>query len=375
MTKTVMLLALILTIVVTAGVNFYWQRDKQPKPGEVVDQSITHDVGEDELGYQLVIPDKYEIEETGQFSRRIFHKLQESGVGQSSFIYISVIPIGKDFSPGEIYNYSKDELKQLIEMKVGEKKTIGNISRSDLVPYFQFTRIEDAMMGGYGAKSFVNNKPWEFPPGTSEYRYIVPFAQATYLIGVYVNEDLDVSENITLTEFNELISNFKITPDTFSIILSSPVSTGEWVKFKDNSSGISLEYPSGWTRRSDEQSYQEGNMLTLTVVGQTQRPQTELYDGVSFVVMKPVQTSEDVADWVQSRYGTISESNEEVKYSSVSYAGRKYEKVTSCGLGCFTYYHTSLNGNLYGFILNAVGPHATTYLQAVDKIMSSVKYD
>lgn len=210
--------------------------------------------------------------------------------------------------------------------------------------------------------------------GTTEYRYIVTFTQATYIIGGYIGTDTKSGYHLSKAQLDELLTSLHLTPDTLQAVFTSPIPEGEWKTFSDSSAGISFKYPAGWTLRSNGQSFPNGDLFTLQAIGETQRPQTELHDGVIFAVMKPEVLGGDLQAWLKQRYESSNESGRAPEYSRVTFGGVVYDKVYICGLGCFTYYHTVQNGKLYGFVVNATGPHEYSYMQTVDKIMSGVKY-
>lgn len=356
-------LLLILAILIIVGAYALLQTRKPTSTPYPQSPKTTIDASEKDLGFTFELPDGFSIEKNGDLSRLYSKKGNTEGLGNTNFIYISIIPTGKDITPGEIYNYNKKDIDTLNKLQINQTATLGNPQE-----YFQYTRIDDEMIGGFGAKAFQNIKPWEFPEGTTEFRYIIPFAQATYLVGGYVGK------TITQSEFKNILKNLKLTPESYKAIYTSPIPTKEWLNFKSKTAGIKFDYPSGWTRKEDSQNFPEGDLFTIVAIGQTQRTQTELYDGVSFAVMKPVKFSENLSEWLEKRYSNSSEGNKP-EISKVTFGGKIYEKIYVCGLGCFTYYHTVQNGKLYGFVVNAVGPHAATYEQNVSKIMSSIVYE
>lgn len=380
--KKILIIAFIVCL--TAGSIYYVSSQKKMVRNKPVTQitpttiTSTTDKNFDEkdLGFSLSLPSNFIAEKNGQFSRLYYKENSQTGVGPRNFLYISVIPKGKENVEGEIYNYNQKDLNTLQKLEVGKSAVMGDAEANNLAEYFTYTRIDGEMVGGYGVTAFINKKPWEFPSGTTEYRYIIPFEQATYLVGAYTSVGSSSDGSITKEEFDEVIKNLRLTPETVTTAFTSPAPEGEWKKFSDPQAGISFEYPSAWTQRKESQSFPEGDLFSLFVSGQTQRPQTELYDGVMFAVMKPLEFTADIKAWMKERYQNQPEmdSNNPPKISEVSFGGYTYEKIKVCGLGCFTYYHIDQNGKLYGFVTMAVGPNETVYEAAVSRILSSVKY-
>lgn len=342
----------------------------------IITSTKNNNFDEKDLGFTLSLPSNFIVEKNGQFSRLYYKENSQTGTGPRNFLYISVIPKGKENVEGEIYNYNQKDLNILQKLEFGKSAVMGDAEENNLAEYFTYTRIEGAMMGGYGATAFINKKPWEFPSGTTEYRYVIPFEQATYLVGAYTSVGSSSYGSITKEEFDEVIKNLRLKPESVTTAFTSPAPEGEWKQFSDQHAGISFEYPSAWTQRKDSQSFPEGDLFSLFVSGQTQRPQTELYDGVMFAVMKPIPFITDIKAWMKERYLNQPEmdSNNPPKITGVSFGGNTYEKVKVCGLGCFTYYHIVQNGKLYGFVSNAVGPQESIYEAAISRILSSVKY-
>jgi hypothetical protein len=103
-----------------------------------------------------------------------------------NFVYISVIPDDLQSSePGMIYNYDLVEMQTLLNMQVGESKSL----REDpnLADWFSYTRLTDAALGDQTAQTYENTQPWEFPPGTKEIRYYLKANGCTYLVGGYLS--------------------------------------------------------------------------------------------------------------------------------------------------------------------------------------------
>ena len=358
--------------------NFIAKNVKPPPPDSITAPDTTSDgikIIEKDLGYTLTIPKNYIGETNGDFSRTYRPDVQNTGQGPINFLYISVVPKGKEGEEGTIYNYSQNNIQTLRNMAIGETRSFGGNTDPNLNQYFSYQRDADLMLGGYGAKSFVNTKPWEFPNGTTEYRYLVEFEAVIFIIGGYTGEDIDLQGTITKSEMDSIFADLKITPETITSY-SPPPTINEWKTYTNKEAGLTFEYPGNWQFRTDGQNFPDKDIFGLFVVGQTQRPQTELYDGVNFAVMKPQATDLDTLSWMKTRYETNQPEypDRPPKYESVSFSGLRYEKITICGLGCFPYYHIKINGKIYGYLGFAVGPNENYYNSMIGQIISSIKY-
>lgn len=137
-------------------------------------------------------------------------KLTNPDAGARNFIYVSAIP--KDFQSdgGHIYNYNTPESKILLNMQVGENKSM----RQDVTTakWFTYSRKPDTTIGGQVAKMYENTEPWEFPKGTKEIRYYLQADEFTYLIGGYMDSTSSKQPGvITEALFNQIVSTFRLS--------------------------------------------------------------------------------------------------------------------------------------------------------------------
>lgn len=165
-------------------------------------------------------------------------------------------------------------------------------------------------------------------------------------------------------------------PDGTQPTASGAAIPDSWKSFSDVQAGIAFRYPDTWTVRTEGGSFPDGDLLSLLVRGGTQRTQTELYDGIIFSVMKPVATAQETLAWMKERYEASPPVNPDQpsQYDEVTVGGVRYNKIITCGLGCFTYYHTKQNGKIYGFLIFAEGPNKAAYETAAGQIMATVRF-
>ncbi|KKS98258.1 MAG: hypothetical protein UV73_C0003G0200 [Candidatus Gottesmanbacteria bacterium GW2011_GWA2_43_14] len=160
---------------------------------------------------------------------------------------------------------------------------------------------------------------------------------------------------------------------TVSSIVPTETQSG-WKTFSDPEADISFQYPDTWEVRTDGQNFQEGDLFAMQIWGETQKTQTELYDGASFAVMNPIVSDLDAEAWVQQKYNVEPQNTVPTEFTEVTLGRRVYQKVLVCGLGCFSYHHIKENGKIYGFVFLADGPDADSYIADFVRIMESVSY-
>lgn len=139
-----------------------------------------------ELGVNFATPADYEFEKNGDYSILATPPSNnQDKVGHARFFYVSVVPasLSNDDS-GQIYNYSSSFYKKLLAIPVGEIKNLSDIEGQK--DWYMYERAGDEIFNGKTAKVFVNQRPWEFPNGTWEYRYIFELPEKTVITGAYI---------------------------------------------------------------------------------------------------------------------------------------------------------------------------------------------
>lgn len=109
--------------------------------------------------------------------------------------------IEKGVSP----QFSQAKIDELKQMKVGEKKVIMKKESSLPSQFKTYERLPDAFFGNKKAIAFVNKDNWEAEMGTYLYTYIYE-GRNTYIFGGATNESNKSKDNITYSEFKEIIS-------------------------------------------------------------------------------------------------------------------------------------------------------------------------
>jgi hypothetical protein len=138
------------------------------------------------LGVDFSVPKEYTLDQNGEYSVMAIAPADKSyPAGYARFFYLSLVPEAlKGDKTAQIYNYDQAFLDKLLAMRVGETKNLADSAQQK--DWFTYERQEDLTFGNRKAKVFVNRKPWEFPPGTWEYRYIFQPAGKTVIAGGYI---------------------------------------------------------------------------------------------------------------------------------------------------------------------------------------------
>ena len=242
-------------------------------------------VNEPDLGFTLTLPPGFTAEKNGDFSRIYYRQTREPGGGPANLVYISAVPKNSEGAEGTIYNYSRNDIAKLRSMQPGDLTALGDNADPDLASYFTYKRADDVMLGGFGTKTFVNGKPWEFPAGTTEYRYLTEFDRVTYIAGGYVGAGTEGS-HLSKAELDDIFATIRFTPEPILVSTATPASEGDRKTYTSAEAGLSFEYPGNWEENPAGQSFPDGDLFSLIVRGETQRPQTEMDDGVIFARMR-----------------------------------------------------------------------------------------
>lgn len=162
--------------------------------------------------YAIGYPPEIQVTNNGPYSRLLDFEPANPDERTPNFVYVSVID--QDIqSLGEegVYNYDPAGIEILLNMQVGESKSLSQVS--DLADWFTYQRQPDTMINGYAAKTYENLQPWEFPAGTKENRYFLSLDGCTYLIGGYLdttgsNQPGAITEEL----FHQMIATIRLMP-------------------------------------------------------------------------------------------------------------------------------------------------------------------
>jgi hypothetical protein len=152
-----------------------------------------------------------EVTGQGTNSWSLFVSSTEPSGPVPNFVYVSVIPDNFQGGAGEIYNYDPAATEVLLNMQVGESKSVH--PDANLTSGFTFTRLPDTTLSNPTAQTYENTEPWEFPAGTKEIRYYLKANSCTYLFGGYMatvgsGQPGGIDEEL----FNQIIATLRVIP-------------------------------------------------------------------------------------------------------------------------------------------------------------------
>jgi hypothetical protein len=168
-------------------------------------------VSQGQCGYAISHPADMQGDSQGKYSWLLRTSSSEPSGPVPNFVYVSVIPDGFQGQPGDIYNYDPAEAQTLLNMQVGESKSLH--TDQNTAASFTYTRLPDTTLSDQSAKTYENTKPWEFPAGTKEIRYYLQGNGCTYLIGGYMDTlGSDQTGAINAQLFDQIVSTFRLNP-------------------------------------------------------------------------------------------------------------------------------------------------------------------
>jgi hypothetical protein len=164
-----------------------------------------------QCNYSISHPQEMDITSMGPYSWSINFTSTEPSGPDPNFVYVSVIPGDFQGGAGEIYNYDPVATEILLNMQVGESKSVH--PDPNMAPGFTYTRLPDTTFGNQTAQTYENTQPWEFPAGAKEIRYYLQANGCTYMFGGYF-PSLDSGEPRTMSQelFDEIIATFQANP-------------------------------------------------------------------------------------------------------------------------------------------------------------------
>jgi hypothetical protein len=167
--------------------------------------------------YAISYPSEIEVTDQNPYSQTFQFKLANPDEGARNFIYVSVIApeiqnmVKAGIYSNDVYNYDPAETDTLLNMQVGESKSL----REDMnvESGFTFQRQPDAMISDHTAQTYERVQPWEFPGGTKEIRYYLTLNGCTYLIGGYMDTTRSNQPGaITEDLFHQIIATVQLMP-------------------------------------------------------------------------------------------------------------------------------------------------------------------
>ena len=136
-----------------------------------------------------------------------FDRFTGPGRGPENFIWFQLIPSDPKDRLGEYYN--GNDIDSFFEDENSSVNT--NPKFPDLAKYFTYARVKDKNIDSFNSMVFENNSPWESKSGTVERRNIFVKEDYIYVIGAYTESD-----DISIDEFEQILSTFKFTDPSLS---------------------------------------------------------------------------------------------------------------------------------------------------------------
>lgn len=160
-------------------------------------------------GVMFGAPETFAVETNGEYSVLAIPKENNQyKVGNARFFYVTVIPNNMSNDElGNFYNYNATFHNKLLSIPVGEIRNLSDLDGQK--DWYTYERAGDENINGETAKVFINQRPWEFPHGTWEYRYIFELPEQTVLAGAYIDGGLSDAE-FTLPLLQEIIKTIEI---------------------------------------------------------------------------------------------------------------------------------------------------------------------
>jgi hypothetical protein len=167
--------------------------------------------------YAISYPSEMQVTDENRYSQTFGFKLDNLDEGARNFVYVSVIDpeiqsmVKAGVYNNEVYNYDPAEAETLLNLQVGESKSLRE--NLNVASGFTYQRKPDTPISGHAAQSYENVQPWEFPEGAKENRYYLSFNGCTYLIGAYLdtagsNQPGAITEDL----FNQIVATIRLIP-------------------------------------------------------------------------------------------------------------------------------------------------------------------
>lgn len=185
-------------LAITAAAYWYsLPRSQKPSEEKNISELITRSrwktYTNDRLDFKISFPASFEASESGNHTFQIFSTPTNS-------VLIAVLP--PELRPNDELNFGG--FQTFMSLNVGERFTFPNAQFTEQAESFTYERLPDVDISDIWAPTFVNKKPWGFPPGTTEYRHMVQRGDIIYLIVGYTGNALPVDI------FDDIVDSIRI---------------------------------------------------------------------------------------------------------------------------------------------------------------------
>lgn len=187
--------------------------DANNKPASVADDNLIKKLYTNtELGFSIKMPENYKVVNEGKYSIRIMPDVEVLGMGPTNFIYVSVVKPEMKNSLGEVYNYNSEQFKDLIALEnVGDSVDLSKESPLGMSQWFTYSIVAIEDIDNGKVKNFQNLKPWEFPSGTTENRFVYGTEKNIYILGYYTGgEGIQENSAVDPRIAYSMVKSFKV---------------------------------------------------------------------------------------------------------------------------------------------------------------------
>jgi hypothetical protein len=167
--------------------------------------------------YVISYPSEMQLTKQNPYSELLSFQTANPDDGARNFLYVSVVApeiqnlVKAGVYNHEVYNYDPAATEILVNMQVGESKSVHASPNMD--SGFTFLRKPDTTIDDLTAQAYENARPWEFPEGTKEIRYILSRNGCVYLIGGYMDTTGSNQPGaITADLFHQIIGTVQLMP-------------------------------------------------------------------------------------------------------------------------------------------------------------------
>ncbi|NMB69725.1 hypothetical protein GYA27_00785 [candidate division WWE3 bacterium] len=220
------ILLAIFTLALVFGIVFYILSSQNPKSKSVdktglideqtsstidteTDPATTMDNYSDEnLGFAIEYPANWTFEKQGDYFVRMMPKLKKPATSETNFIQIQIVPKKINVSDSLIYGFNGENFRKLLN-NTNQKFSISE--DAGMREYFTYEKQPDIKLSGFTANVYINKKPWEFPSGTTEYKYIFNVTNKYVILNAFLGSDTKDQFYISRESFQRILNTLEIT--------------------------------------------------------------------------------------------------------------------------------------------------------------------
>lgn len=197
---------------------------------------------------------------------------------------------------------------------------------------------------------------------------VLIFLVTAIITGIYFLKSSNSDREIKTDNSPVATPSIKAQPSLNNYSLKE--SAEGWITY-ESEYGFSLSFPKSWEVEKETQIMRDGDLVSIVTVGETQKDGTEFYDGARLTVGIPQKTNKNALDYAKKYHGEVSVGEVPNEFSQAKFGDLVFQKVYTCGHGCFTYYHIKNSENIYSINTFADGPNEAGHKETLNKILNS----